>query len=789
MAAANEQHRDYDTLFDALDAKISHNLICGTLLELRKHNPEGCKIFETIVSTGPVALFDVGDVGAYTFDTLRYHLQNNLQNTIRLKGVYGLFKGVGTIIGLSNSENNVRNKTSNDSDRKNLWDQVISFFEEDLHINGISNEDAVDKRKELATLIDDQTSLLEQQQSLQSNLYRISRFKIDLDEKYLKKIDVTDFVSSYNYTQKMDGIDWSITFNNGVIDIGKNSPYFIKPMVATLTTSVTSTISQSTSNEKEFTNLLAQSENEDDNFLFKYDETTDIIQKSMANRSVSVTRKQTLQGDTEQIDPNNPKALLSDLIQKYDFVSLYIYKSSTALTADISNISDNDDDLIKLGFSNEFNGFVFDRLLSISVKSVNTFTASGSGISSLLDRTRVIYQPTLFTSSLYDEVETYGRDKLSVFSNIFVDKTIKQTIDILLHGLYRIYPTAKGKYYFDLARLIAENKLQTNVFTIAPFIYSVVMKRRNYMTNYLTSDQINDRIEEIDYYLALEYDLGASIENTFQQLSNIQLVGFNYPIDYHISSDDLKAYFTFIDNNFSNFSPVLKTPNEILNEIKKATMIEVLEKSNGTIVIRSPKYNDTDSMVNLSDISVISRKYNDSGSNLISKEKLSYQPQMNLNIPFQLYSFTNGKDLLQYGLNEVEATTNPSVNYSIENDDQQQSKKVGGIFQYCRLYLELSNAAQKTCSIDTTYQLACDPIGGDSGFQVGHMVFDELMSKIFYITSITKSCVIEGDLMMTINGTYVRDCYNSHEPTTTLEFRKLPTLEDLNSIFAKIPNK
>ena len=218
-------------------------------------------------------------------------------------------------------------------------------------------------------------------------------------------------------------------------------------------------------------------------------------------------------------------------------------------------------------------------------------------------------------------------------------------------------------------------------------------------------------------------------------------------------------------------------------------MIEVLEKSNGTIVIRSPKYNDTDSMVNLSDISVISRKYNDSGSNLISKEKLSYQPQMNLNIPFQLYSFTNGKDLLQYGLNEVEATTNPSVNYSIENDDQQQSKKVGGIFQYCRLYLELSNAAQKTCSIDTTYQLACDPIGGDSGFQVGHMVFDELMSKIFYITSITKSCVIEGDLMMTINGTYVRDCYNSHEPTTTLEFRKLPTLEDLNSIFAKIPNK
>lgn len=814
----DEESRNSNTLYSILKSKMLQAGFftygansCGTNVIFLNSNSTGYAIWLTIIHTAPAAADGMSyynggnsDLAILTISYLmKYHLDNNLKNTGYLKGLYNHF------VALRQNENNVKDQNDTVQTRILLWSVVIDFFENDLKINAVNEDVKTQKQKKLNELLAKQQVQEVSLENIRSNLNRISRFKIDLDEDYLNKIDITDFVSSYNYTQTLYNIDWSITFNNDVLDVNKHSSHFL----------------QITGGD--FIDKLSQSENEDDNFLGKYDATTDIISKSIANRSVNITRKLTLEGDTEQIDEENPKVLLSDLIQKYDFISLYIYKESTALDEkDIILTSDDGDLETKYGFSNEFNGFVFDRSFSISVTGMNTFTAGGSGILSLFDRTKVLYSPTIMTSSLYSTIEIPNIDAFTPFANLFTDKTIKEIMDILFQSIYRITPTKEGYYYFNLARLMVENSTQTNLFTIAPFIYSNVMKRRQYTTNYLTSKQIASIANNINNS---KKALGKAIDDEFLNSANVKIIGKYSPINYQINSDTLKAYFTFIDKGFYNYFPTLKTPNEILAEVKKASMIEIFEKSNGTVVIRSPKYNDIASIIKLN-IPVTNRTYGDTATNLIAREKLNYTPQMNLNMPFQTYSFTNGKNLLQYGLSEIEASTNPNVNYAIEQSDQQQSKKDASIFHYCRLYLELYNAAQKTCVIDTTYQPAYD-YGRETGFQVGNLIFDELVSKIFYISSISRKCNIGVDLSMTIVGTYVRDCYDSYKPgisiipnveistptlelsnntdlkfpstivqgfpedtmsvispSSTLNFRILPTLEKLNDILNAIPS-
>jgi hypothetical protein len=245
----------------------------------------------------------------------------------------------------------------------------------------------------------------------------------------------------------------------------------------------------------------------------------------------------------------------------------------------------------------------------------------------------------------------------------------------------------------------------------------------------------------------------------------------------------LAPYFKFLQNGFSNFNPTLKTPNQILDEVKEASFIEIFETASGTLVVRTPKYNDVTTLLFSSNFNVISSTYSDQIKGIVSKEKLTYFVDLIKDLPFNIFTFTNGKLLLQYGLTETEASANPNVKYTKETSANVEVNTDLAIFNYARFFLELNNASQKTSSITLEYEPATTTIKGSKtgesitqAFGIGNLFFDEVNSKVSYVTNISKTCKIGGELSMVVTGAFVRDGFTQQVQS----FSELPSLEDFS---------
>lgn len=858
-------------------------------------NTAGIELLSGVTSSG------LG-LNKYWKQIITFYLENKLRENNILKSLSS------DISLLSNIENNFHSVYSAENrytieTRKRMWAETKAFIDKTVannpDVKGL-NEDAtkiVSLQKEIKYWKDQETKF-------NQGLGNVQRFSIDLDEKYFSKIDISDFVIDYRFSYGIHNqLDWNINFHNGTLDLAylgteQKNKYFIKMGQGLL---------QSDSDYS----TLADFETEDDNFEGNYFDNIKIVQKAMEARTKNVTTNVTKQASSSEQDADisnrKPQVLLSDLIQKFDFVSLYIYKDKNPIDDDELNYDmvavkcqekniQFEEWLSQIGFSNEFNGFVIGKTPITQVGNLNTLSVTGAGSFCLLDRTKTLYSPTLFTGSLYDQSELFNTNQLTVFSSLFSDKSIIDIANIILRDIYCIIPTYqdptlsfnkvndlskedkvayynkkiremqtlkksalqiekakkegfyKGNikfssdyyaqqianlqesynssftvtqkygtnfnvynkeaytrledrlkkinttYFLDIIRMKIENVVNINIATIAPYLYSIVMSQRG--CHY--RDASESEIDLAGSFLAGQQSLGIQFNKYMTSRFPSDKVTFgnspssHSPVHFDVDVDTLAPYFKFIENGFSNFNPTLKTPNQILDDVKAASFIEIFEVSSGILILRTPKYNDKDSIMFSNEFNVITTSYPDNIKNVLSKQKLSYHPDLIKDLPFCLFSYTNGKYLTQYGLTEAESAANPNVKYTTSKGEKEEVNKKMAIFHYARFFLEINNAMQKTSNIVMEYEPATVFIKNSSNNQiaqaigVGNLFFDEMNNKISYITQITKSCRVGGDLSMVMTGTFVRDCYMDFAESNTVNFRLLPEIFDINKKFATV---
>jgi len=229
--------------------------------------------------------------------------------------------------------------------------------------------------------------------------------------------------------------------------------------------------------------------------------------------------------------------------------------------------------------------------------------------------------------------------------------------------------------------------------------------------------------------------------------------GARSPIFYSSELDVLRPYFKFFDSILRDFSPEMKTPFEIIDEIKAKTFIEFFERPDGRIFIRPPEYNDVNFTIKSSTIEVINATYNETVRGLIARQTVGYAVDALPNVPgLNFFAYTNGKLLVQYGLMEAMADPNPNMK-DVRTDDLEKTQTLRkSAIRYAEYLLRLHNAALKTGTIVCGY---------DQRIMVGRTYYDERNNKFGYITGVSKSVASGGTATITFNLSYVRDAFFS----------------------------
>lgn len=158
-------------------------------------------------------------------------------------------------------------------------------------------------------------------------------------------------------------------------------------------------------------------------------------------------------------DPSVDGILLSDLVQKYDFLTIYIYKQpiSPDVVEDVllrvdpyffdkeslfmytpaKYLTDSITDTRNFSvYTPEFNGFVDMIAMGETAGAPNTLGLELTGSMGLLGRTRRIYNSTIFQGSVFDAAEIMDSRALTLYKNIFTDKNPLQILTILLDSTY-----------------------------------------------------------------------------------------------------------------------------------------------------------------------------------------------------------------------------------------------------------------------------------------------------------------------------------------------------------------
>src|ERR1035437_5803471 len=327
-----------------------------------------------------------------------------------------------------------------------------------------------------------------------SDLATFSRFSVPLDDtQFFTKYDISPFVTSYSFEQNIDETTyaWSLelmdqAFSFSMIDA--------KLKVTPLTGSTLRrglSFSQNTNSFPLLAEYETSANNYDSNTVHggssnKFN-TVDPILAAKQHRGLT-PGPMTVQGTNPPLISDIPGLRLSDLIQEYDFISLFLYKNTTPLT-DIFGTFTTDDSLknnpqrifnykfttdnsqafqqfqnpqaapfqnpvdpelqnesvllTKMPnghtlFSNEFNGFVMKKNTLSSIGQVDRVTISGNGWSRLFGSTRRAMKPSLFQDSLYQTGQVLGLEDASALENNLAGRNISQIVRDLFDQVYRI---------------------------------------------------------------------------------------------------------------------------------------------------------------------------------------------------------------------------------------------------------------------------------------------------------------------------------------------------------------
>jgi len=313
--------------------------------------------------------------------------------------------------------------------------------------------------------------------------FALSTFKpysIPLDDtSYFTKYDISQFVTSYSFEQSIDETtySWSVELQDLALSYGTiNSKLkVVPPPGSTLKNGLS--FSQSTNS----LTLLSEYETNANTFNNNNPSTGQLpILGAKSNRGLTP-------GPLTVQNTNLTTALstihglrLSDLIQEYDFISLFLYKNQTPLT-DIYGVFTVDDSLdnnplqiftykitsdtvpsfqnfqnpvdpflqyesvllTKMPngqtlFSNELNGFVIRKSITSSINQVDKVVVSGNGWSRLFGSTRRAVKTSLFANALYQAGQVTGLSDVTPYENIYAGQPISRIIQDLFDIVYKI---------------------------------------------------------------------------------------------------------------------------------------------------------------------------------------------------------------------------------------------------------------------------------------------------------------------------------------------------------------
>jgi hypothetical protein len=161
---------------------------------------------------------------------------------------------------------------------------------------------------------------------------------------------------------------------------------------------------------------------------------------------------------------------VGDLVQKYDFFSIFVYKHEVSPDAveETLTLNTNDpyffdkeslplvtpfvfylnnygpgatntptaDSRVVPTYASEFNGFVAETTYSSVPGSVNMLNLNLMSSMGLMGATKRIYNATIYQQSVFDAAETFDSDIFNLYQNLYVGKDPLQILTILLDSLY-----------------------------------------------------------------------------------------------------------------------------------------------------------------------------------------------------------------------------------------------------------------------------------------------------------------------------------------------------------------
>ena len=629
-----------------------------------------------------------------------------------------------------------------------------------------------------------------------------------LAEQYFNKYDISNYVVGYTFEQNLyeNTFGWSIILEDHI--------FTDSDFVQFLSTNF--------QNQDPIKNTAAL------NNLANYEVMTPTPYERQARIDPSTFVKQAILGrgnaETEYVDKlgGGQKVQgirLSDLLQKYDMISLFLYKENSPLEelkgtkdfVEVQNdlgttlllpifipssagvglplsVQDLQYETVLLSahpnfsetiFSNEFNGFIITKTFTRNISGVDEVTISGNGITRLLGSTRRIIKPSVLQDSIYNEFSAINTPDISANQTIFAGSPIEQIIRDLFSLVYNIgFETGVNgnisNSFYDISSMQIKNERDAVLFTIPPYLLAIAMKYRLFSFRQIIVSELNKIGISSDVTpegLSLALDKLPSDVQIPLEVPNILS-----PVIFDKKLIGLTTYFSYLDKVYEIFNPRLSTPFEILDDVKKVTMAEIFELPNGTITIRNPQYNNVNNVHFSGNFNILNVSYNETVSDLLSKMKIAYGISYlpgGISVA-QEYAFVDGKFMKQFGPLESSTDANPNASDVASTDNTNNQNKDPILSHYAEFFLRYHDAMLNTGSI--IMDLANRVVVGDT-------FFDEKNSKFGYIIGISKTMTPGQPATMILTLSFVRDAFNA-DPTTkkgsNLEFSILPTLQYVN---------
>ena len=213
-----------------------------------------------------------------------------------------------------------------------------------------------------------------------------------------------------------------------------------------------------------------------------------------------------------------------------------------------------------------------------------------------------------------------------------------------------------------------------------------------------------------------------------------------------------EAYLKFLkqEGAFKFFYPEVKTPIQVLEEVRKSAMLEFFEKPNGVLMMRAPQFNKIIAEVPERDIQSFTTKESD--ANLLNRCDAQYVIEFKQTVSeIPGGSYTDYNTLVKYGWRWTGLKTN---NPNVVNPWMADA--------YCQLLVAYEQGESRTADTSIALERIYEP---------GELLAFPSEHKVGYVKSTSISFTPGNPFAMTLNMNFVREYKDG-------KFRRMPILGD-----------